>query len=628
MLTPEESALLQRHVSIDGDGNVIGNDNTVQVNKVDAETYVAEVKDQRVTFTVQDLRRIHVEGSQVGFIGDNAVIHGGIQFIKKVITSPWAVGLLAVGVVLLGVIALANLPGAREQLPLWLQPRAFPKEREDEVLIVIAQFYTTEGVVDTAAHDEIKRAIEREAGDLHLRVEVAPTSLKADDREGAQVLGNRYDASIVIWGADTGVRVSVNFYNRKQPEADAANVKIEETAYTQIAAPSEYAEFVTQELPQQLTFLALFAVGQSYYTEESYAESARMIEKAIAVLEAQADIIEGAAEAYFRLGWLYQEPLEESDEARIAYTRALDLNPELASAYNNRGFIYNEMGKYEQALADYTQALALAPEYAKLYSNRGVTYTRMGEYKEAVEDYTRAIELDPELAEAYGNRGNTYTEMGEYEQALADHTRAIELAPEFAAAYCNRGNTYTRLGEYEEAVGDYTRAIELDPELAEAYGNRGNTYGKMGKYEQALADYTHALELDPEDATAYYNRGITYCEMGEYEQALTDYTQAIELDPELAEVYLNRGTTYTKMGEYEQALANYTRAIELAPEFANAYYYGSITHAHLEHTTEACAWLEEALTLIPHWREYAQNDEGFDPVRDAPCFQALMNDSE
>jgi hypothetical protein len=35
MLTPKENTLLQQDVSIDGDGNVVGNDNTVQVTRVE-----------------------------------------------------------------------------------------------------------------------------------------------------------------------------------------------------------------------------------------------------------------------------------------------------------------------------------------------------------------------------------------------------------------------------------------------------------------------------------------------------------------------------------------------------------------------------------------------------------------
>jgi tetratricopeptide (TPR) repeat protein len=662
MLTAEERQLLQRHVTIDGDGNVVGNDNTVQVTKMDAETYVAEVKDQRVTFTVQDLRRIHVEDSQIGVIGDNTTVHGGINFIKKMATSPWAIGLLAVGVVLLSIVALANLPGAREQLPLWLQPRAFPKEREDEVLIVIAQFHTTEGVVDTAAHDEIKRAIEREAGDLNLRVEVAPTNLKADDREGAQTLGKKYDASIVIWGADTGVRVSVNFYNRKQPEADAANVQIEETTYTQIAAPSEYAEFVTQDLPRQLTFLALFAVGQSYYADEDYVESAQIIEKAIEALENQPDAIDGASEAYFRLGWLYY-PLTTCgnnalDEAYAAYTNALELNAKDAQTYVNRGGTLLAMGDYEQALHDYDQALRLDsqdafaywgrattyyalgqyekalsdyahvlnldPDLAEVYRNRGVTYYQMGKYENALEEYNRALQLAPNLAEAYSNRGITYNEMGKHELALQNYTLALDLKPDLATAYYNQGATYYAMGKIEQAVGSYSRALELNSDLAEVYQHRGIAYAELGNYEDALTDFAQAINLNSQDARLYYNRGVTYYAANEIELALADFTHAIELDPQDGEAYYNLGVTYYELGEIEKALVNFVRATELMTHPV-VYYNGAIAHTQLGHDEDACIWLEEAIHLASASRERARTDPDFDPIRDAPCFQDLMN---
>jgi hypothetical protein len=78
MLTSEEKTLLQRPVAIDG--NVVGNDNTVQVKKVDAETYVTEINDRRIAFTVQDLRQIHVQQSQVVGLGDNWHVEGGIHY--------------------------------------------------------------------------------------------------------------------------------------------------------------------------------------------------------------------------------------------------------------------------------------------------------------------------------------------------------------------------------------------------------------------------------------------------------------------------------------------------------------------------------------------------------------------
>ena len=57
MLTPEEKSLLQRYIAIDGDGNIVGSDNTVQVTKVDAETYVAEIGEQHITFVKGDIHQ-------------------------------------------------------------------------------------------------------------------------------------------------------------------------------------------------------------------------------------------------------------------------------------------------------------------------------------------------------------------------------------------------------------------------------------------------------------------------------------------------------------------------------------------------------------------------------------------
>jgi len=93
-----------------------------------------------------------------------------------------------------------------------------------------------------------------------------------------------YDASIVIWGADTGVRVTVNFLNLKHPDFDVAQAQISETQRTQLANPSAYASFVTRDLPSQFSFLSLFAIGQAHYIVGAYEDSIRSVEKGIAGL--------------------------------------------------------------------------------------------------------------------------------------------------------------------------------------------------------------------------------------------------------------------------------------------------------------------------------------------------------
>ena len=52
-----------------------------------------------------------------------------------------------------------------------------------------------------------------------------------------------------------------------------------------------------------------------------------------------------------------------------------------------------------------TKAIELNPNYAKAYYNRGIAKFDLQDYKGAIADYTKAIELNPNYAKAYYNRG-------------------------------------------------------------------------------------------------------------------------------------------------------------------------------------------------------------------------------
>lgn len=447
-------------------------------------------------------------------------------------------------------------------------PLPFAPAKAAETLIVIATFHHTEGVADTDTGNEIRRAIKAAITELevkNLRVEVEPTRLTGESQEEARKLGERYGASMVMWGSDTGVRVTVNFLNLKEPDYEGAAVQISETERTQLASPSAYARFITADLPGQLTFLALFAVGQSYFIQADYSAAVRLIDRAVAALPAQLAPPQGASEAYFRLGWLYQY-LGQSQEAIANYTRSLEFNPQSAVTYNNRAILYQQQGDYLPALADYDRAIDLEPDYAPAYNNRGIVYSDQQDYGPAIADYDKAIELDPDLASPYLNRGNVYQKQEDYSRAIADYDQAIELDPNFVNAYISRGNAYTALANYEQAIADYNKAIELDPKDTAPYLNRALAYEQQGNYPQAINDFTQVIQLDPNNAAAYTGRSSVYYHQGDYPQVIADSTQALDLDPKNATAYYNRGLAYAAQGDWSQAIADYTRAVEIAPQ--------------------------------------------------------------
>jgi tetratricopeptide (TPR) repeat protein len=76
------------------------------------------------------------------------------------------------------------------------------------------------------------------------------------------------------------------------------------------------------------------------------------------------------AQDYFAQGD-YDYEQGNCDQAIADYTRAIELNPDLAEAYNNRAYIYMVKKEYALALPDLDRALQLRPNYVNALMNRG-----------------------------------------------------------------------------------------------------------------------------------------------------------------------------------------------------------------------------------------------------------------
>ena len=45
----------------------------------------------------------------------------------------------------------------------------------------------------------------------------------------------------------------------------------------------------------------------------------------------------------------------------------------------------------------YDRAIEINPDFAKAYYNRGVAYGKLGNHRQAISDYDRAIEINPDI---------------------------------------------------------------------------------------------------------------------------------------------------------------------------------------------------------------------------------------
>ena len=167
------------------------------------------------------------------------------------------------------------------------------------------------------------------------------------------------------------------------------------------------------------------------------------------------------------------------------------------------------MQQHGEAIQDYDVAIEIDPEIASAYYNRGISEMELGQHKEAIRDHDRAIEIDPKHVGAYNNRGNSKAALGQHKEAIRDYDVAIEIDPERADVYYNRGISKFALSQHKEAIRDHDRAIEIDPKHAGAHNNRGGSKAALGQHKEAIRDYDEALRIQPGHPEAIHNRAMS-----------------------------------------------------------------------------------------------------------------------
>jgi tetratricopeptide (TPR) repeat protein len=105
----------------------------------------------------------------------------------------------------------------------------------------------------------------------------------------------------------------------------------------------------------------------------------------------------------------------QKTEAIKYYTQAIQLNPQYATAYSNRGAAKHDLGDKGGAMRDYNTAIRLNPKYATAYSNRGIAKAQSGDKRGAFVDLEKAKQLFVEQGnmEAYKNAIETQKKLSD-----------------------------------------------------------------------------------------------------------------------------------------------------------------------------------------------------------------------
>ena len=171
-----------------------------------------------------------------------------------------------------------------------------------------------------------------------------------------------------------------------------------------------------------------------------------------------------------------------------------------ATTYLEKGDNLFNDERYIEAIKEYTKAIELNPNLESAYIKRGDSQTvHLRRYEEGIEDYTKAIEINPNNDVVYIRRALNYENLENYDLAQKDSEKALQINPSNIQAHHIIGKAHYGRGEYQKAVDAYDKALEITPDYGPALFDKEIAERMLTHQSKTAEDYTNIITSNEAD---------------------------------------------------------------------------------------------------------------------------------
>jgi tetratricopeptide (TPR) repeat protein len=108
---------------------------------------------------------------------------------------------------------------------------------------------------------------------------------------------------------------------------------------------------------------------------------------------------------------IYRNQQGRRDQAILLLRHAVALEPDMAEAHVQLGWMLQLQGNLNEAISSLRQAIQLNPRIGRYHNDVGYVLQRQGQLDEALAEYEKALQLDPNFNPAQGNRANVKAQL-------------------------------------------------------------------------------------------------------------------------------------------------------------------------------------------------------------------------
>jgi TolB-like protein/Flp pilus assembly protein TadD len=215
-------------------------------------------------------------------------------------------------------------------------------------------------------------------------------------------------------------------------------------------------------------------------------------------------------------------PADSFPQAKAAAKKALELDDTLAEAHCSLALVLQFYDyDIEQSLKEFERAIQLNPNYATAHHWYGELLVALGRFEEGISELKRAQQLDPLSLIISADLGEVHTKARQYDKAIEQLRKAIEMDPRFYRAHWSLGKALQLKGRLNEGIAEYRKAVELNDDPF-SLALLGQAYARAGQREEAQKILARLSDAAKSRYVSAYSFALLYLALGDKERAIDE----------------------------------------------------------------------------------------------------------
>ena len=222
-------------------------------------------------------------------------------------------------------------------------------------------------------------------------------------------------------------------------------------------------------------------------------------------------------------------PREAAPKAKESARRALALDDTLAEPHAALAYVKTFYDwDWPGAEREFTRAIELNPNYATAHAWYGLYLDAVGRPDEGIAETRLAQEADPLSLAISVTAGAAFYNARRYGQAVEQLHKALEMDPNFPGTHLWLGLVYEQLARGDAAVAELQKAVSLSGGEPAELGLRGHAYASAGRRAEAQRVLAELNGLSKRSYVPPFDIALVYAGLGEKRQSLEWLERAYE----------------------------------------------------------------------------------------------------